>query len=592
MTELKTTGHGVQPPFLKKVIHKFENLVRELSGQNGSLTGMDYFYKAAKGLYDERVKEIESLKASGTKIVGVLCNFVPEELVYAAGAVPIRICAGLQDTILTSEEILPRNFCPLIKSSLGFALERSPHFELADVIIIPTTCDGKKKLSEILGTMKPTWTLEVPHTMETPQARELWLTELGLLRTQLEKLTGKRIQKKRLRREIEKANAKRAALRRFYELRKRAPPPIWGRDALLVTNLCFFDDSERWTRHVEQLCDELEKKGPVTDGSNPRIFLTGCPTVVPTWKIPLLLEESGGIIVGDDICPGSKGLWDPVEVSHWGWSDMLIGLADRYLMNTCACFTPNMARMDRLLRYLADFNVEGVIYYTLMACHIYGMEIYRIENALKKKNIPLLKIETDYSQEDVEQIRTRMEAFIEMISARKGIGMLATSSMSKGAGKPPRTGVKRGPPGPPSGAAAVSFGTKNAPLKRGPPGPPPAKALSTGAENDPKKRGPPGPPPKTASSSLPSQGKSVETRGPLRQQIHSPPGEEIKGPLREKKLSPPGEGGNVPLREQKLSPPGEGGKIPLRDRKLSPPGTKQGGRIGDRKLTEPGENED
>ena len=523
-------------PFIYGITNRISEKIDDLAKDSGGIRGMDYFYKAAKKLYTDRARELKAAKAEGKKIIGLFCNFVPEELIYAAGAIPIRLSAGLQETILPSEEILPRNFCPLIKSALGFAIERSPHFEHTDVIIIPTTCDGKKKLSEILGEMKTTWSLEVPHTIETPQARELWLTELGLLKTQLEKLTGNKITKRALKREINLHNRKRAALRRFYEIRKRVPPTIWGRDALLVTNLSFYDDSERWTRNLEKLCNELEKRPPVCDSSSPRILLTGCPVVFPVWKIPILIEESNGIIVSDDVCMGSKGLWDPVEVPHWTMGEMLIGLADRYLMNTCACFTPNLARMDRLTKFIEDFKVDGVLYHTLQACHVYGMEIPRTEKALKAMNISLLKIETDYSQEDVEQIRTRLEAFIEMIIAKKGIRLAGAD-------------VRR-----PQDYLAHEKATAGEMM----------------VNKDP--RGPPGPPPMVASG-VPSTTSSAGAAMPLREQKLTPPDGGSTVPLRDQKLAPPG-GAKVPLREQKLAPPG-GAKVPLREQKLIPPGGKK-----------------
>ena len=525
-------------PFIDGITNRISEKIDDLARNSGGIKGMDYFYKAAKGLYTDRAGELKAAKAKGKKIIGLFCNFVPEELVYAAGAIPVRLCAGLQETILPSEGILPRNFCPLIKSALGFAIERSPYFEHADVIIIPTTCDGKKKLSEILGEMKTTWSLEVPHTTETPQARELWLTELGLLKTQLEKLTGNKITKKALKKEIDLHNRKRAALRRFYEIRKRAPPPIWGRDALLITNLSFYDDAERWTRNLEILCSELEKRPPVCDGSSPRILLTGCPVVFPVWKIPILIEESNGIIVADDICTGSKGLWDPVEVPHWTMGEMLIGLADRYLMNTCACFTPNLARMDRLIKFIEDFKVDGVLYHTLQACHVYGMEIPRTEKALKAMNISLLKIETDYSQEDVEQIRTRLEAFIEMIAAKKGITLVGAD-------------VRR----PQDYLSHEKANAGDMMVNKGP-------------------RGPPGPPPMVASGAPPTTSPAGAAM-PLREQKLTPPGGGSTAPLRDQKLTPPGGGSTAPLRDQKLTPPGGGSTVPLRDQKLTPPGEKK-----------------
>jgi benzoyl-CoA reductase/2-hydroxyglutaryl-CoA dehydratase subunit BcrC/BadD/HgdB len=403
-----------------KIVAQLAEEIDYLEKHNGGIKGLHYFYEVFKEIYGNRVRELEQYKKNGKKIIGTFCNFVPEELIIAAGAVPIRLVCGSQEPILPAEEMLPRNFCPLIKSSYGFTLTGFPHFDLADVIIVPTTCDGKKKLSEMLSEVKPTWVLEVPHTTETPQARELWLKELQLLKKQLESLTGNRITGKKLKAAVELLNKKRAATRRLYNIRKGPNPKIWGRDALLVTNLGLYDDPIRWTDRVNKLCDELEARtGTPCPPNSPRIMLTGSPIVMPTWKIPALIEESGGIIIIDDICTGSKGLWDPVEVSHFTMIDMLIGLADKYLMNTCPCFTPNTARMDRIIALAKEYSVDGALYHVLQACHLYGMEQLRVEKALSEIKIPVLNIETDYSQEDVEQIRTRIEAFIEMIQSKR-----------------------------------------------------------------------------------------------------------------------------------------------------------------------------
>jgi benzoyl-CoA reductase/2-hydroxyglutaryl-CoA dehydratase subunit BcrC/BadD/HgdB len=397
--------------------------VDELAQANKTLKTMEYFYNFTKMMYTWRADEIAKKKDSGTKVIGSFCNFAPEELIIASNAIPVRHSTGFQDTILPAEELLPRNFCPLIKSALGFTISGNPLYELSDVIVIPTTCDGKKKFGEILAEDKSTWLIEVPHTTETPQARALWLEEIKLFKDNLENLTGNKITIASLRKAIELSNRKRSLIRRLYEVRKRKSPPIWGRDALLVTSTSNFDDPQRWASKLEELCKELEaKEDGVCPESAPRILLTGSPVFMPTWKIPEIIEESGGIIVTDDICTGSKGFWDPIEVPNWTMEEMLLALADRYLMNTCACFTPNNARLTRLQGFARDFNVQGVFYHILQACHIYGVEARRIEKALKADSIPMLTIETDYSQEDVEQIRIRVEAFLEMIITRRKAG--------------------------------------------------------------------------------------------------------------------------------------------------------------------------
>ena len=405
---------------MDEVARRIAEEVDLMAKSNNGIKGMQYFYDLAKGLYSTRAEELKAEKAKGKKIIGVFCNFVPEELVLAAGAIPIRLCSGCQEPIATAEEVLPRNFCPLLKSSLGMLMAKSPHFELADVIITPTTCDGKKKIAEVLAEHKPVWVMEVPHTTGTTQARELWLSEIIHLKKHLEELTGNKITKKNLRWAIELTNRRRALIRRLYDVRKRELVPIWGRDVLLATNLWFHDDPERWTKMMEKLCEDVEaKKEGVRDAKAPRILLTGSPIILPTWKIPRLIEESGAVLVVDEICTGAKVVWDPVYVVDWSLNEMMLGIADRYLMNSCACFTPNRARIERLLQFVQNFKVSGVLYHVLMGCYIYSIEARHIEKTLMEKGTPMLTIETDYSTEDVEQIRTRIEAFLEMIQSMK-----------------------------------------------------------------------------------------------------------------------------------------------------------------------------
>jgi benzoyl-CoA reductase/2-hydroxyglutaryl-CoA dehydratase subunit BcrC/BadD/HgdB len=416
----KGTAQEELSPTVQEVAARIAEEVDSMASNNHGIAGMKYFYDLARGLYATRVQELRAARESGKKLVGVFCNFVPEELVLAAGAVPIRLCSGCQEPIATAEEVLPRNFCPAIKSSLGMLLAGSPHFTLADVLITPTTCDGKKKMAEVLAEHKPTWVLEVPHTTVTQPARELWFSEIQNLKKNLEEFTGNRITKKALRAAIELTNRRRALIRRLYEVRKRENVPIWGRDVLLATNMWFQDDPERWIRHMELLCDEVEaKKDGVRDSRAPRMLLTGSPVILPTWKIPRLIEESGAVLVADEICTGAKVVWDPVYVVDWSMGEMMLALADRYLMNSCACFTPNRARIERLLQFVQEFRVSGVLNHVLMGCYIYSIEGRHIEKSLMEKGTPMLTIETDYSTEDVEQIRTRIEAFIEMIQSQK-----------------------------------------------------------------------------------------------------------------------------------------------------------------------------
>ncbi|UCE74234.1 MAG: 2-hydroxyacyl-CoA dehydratase [Methanomassiliicoccales archaeon] len=397
---------------LTKSIEEQITKMKKNTGDNTPIRSMDYFYEAAKNIY--RINNIDS----STPVVGTFCNMIPEELILAVGAKPLRICGGFQGTIPISESILPQVYCPLIKSSVGFFMKNM--LNDLNMLIVPTTCDGKKKAAEILAEKITTLIMEVPHTIESPQARELWLREVMILKRNLTSHLSKKITRKGLRQAIEKTNKKRALLRELYELRKKNPP-ILGADALLVTHMSFYSDLDSWITHTEALVNELKVKEAVREEPNLRVMLTGAPVILPTWKIPLLIEESGGLIVMDDLCSGAKMLLRNCEVRSWNMYDMLIGLADYYLMSGCPCFVPNNTRITRILNDIKDYQIDGVVYHNLSGCQLYGGEAWRVEKALKKQDIPVLRLETSYGEGDIKQLKIRVDAFIEMLEARKEV---------------------------------------------------------------------------------------------------------------------------------------------------------------------------
>ncbi|UCG69868.1 MAG: 2-hydroxyacyl-CoA dehydratase [Thermoplasmata archaeon] len=376
--------------------------------EKSDISAMNHYYESAKLIYQDL--------GFSEPIVGIFCNLVPEELILAAGARPQRICGGFQGTISISESILPQVYCPLIKSTVGFFMKNM--LDDLKLVVVPTTCDGKKKAAEILSEKKTTLIMEVPHTILTPQARELWFKELRNLKKNLERHLGKKITKKDLRQAMVKTNMKREMLIDLYNLRKKNPP-ILGSDALLVGHMSFYEDLDSWIDHTKNLINELKSKEATSEDSIPRIMLTGSPTILPTWKIPLLIEDAGGIIVMDDLCSSAKTLLRKIELRSWTMYDMLIGLADHYLMSGCPCFVPNDVRMTRLLNDIKEYNVDGVVYHNLQGCQLYGGEAWRVERALKERGIPSLKLETSYGEGDVKQLKIRVDAFLEMLEANK-----------------------------------------------------------------------------------------------------------------------------------------------------------------------------
>ena len=386
--------------------------------QQGRLRGMEYLDFVLSEVHGLRIKELQDAKASGKKIVGTFCVFVPEELVLAAGGIQVGLCAGAEIGRDEAEKVLPRNTCALIKSFVGFKLSRlCPYIESCDLIVGETTCDGKKKAYEIFSDYAPVYVMEVPH-MKNACDRDLWKSEVQRYKSKVEEITGNKITAAGLKDAIHLVNERRRVLQRLNRLRAASPAPISGRDALLINQISFYDDPVRFTSKIAELCDELEERVKSGEGIAPegtvRLMLSGCPMAVPNWKLPFVVESSGAVIVGEESCIGTRNTRDLVEEGGSTLEGMLDAIVDRYMRIDCACFTPNTERMENIVSMARELNVKGVIHYGLSFCQPYSIEAYKVEKALSNAGIPMLAIETDYSMEDVEQLKTRVEAFVEM----------------------------------------------------------------------------------------------------------------------------------------------------------------------------------
>lgn len=381
---------------------------------------MGYYDFVVSEIHGLRIKELMEHKAKGGKVFGTFCVYVPEEIVVAAGGIMVGLCGGADFSVPIAEQILPRNLCALIKSAFGFKIGAiCPYFQAADLIIGETTCDGKKKTWEILDEYIPTYVMDLPNS-RSPADRALWISELKRFLEKVQEVTGNTVTPEKLAEATALINRKRAALERLFELRRARPSPISGLDALLVVQISFYDDPARFTQKTNELCDELEERVRAGKGVAPaqakRVLYAGTPMPIPFWTIPWLIESTGAVVVAEESCTGSRLLaGGETVIPEDGLEGQIAAIADRQLQTNCACFTPNDARIEDILRMVREYEADGVVHFSLSFCQPYNLEGVRVQKALQKAGVPVLLLEGDYSQEQVGQLKTRIEAFIETL---------------------------------------------------------------------------------------------------------------------------------------------------------------------------------
>jgi len=372
--------------------------------------------------FEEARKEgflkIRDLKEEGVNVVGVFCTYTPTELIYAAGAVPVSLCGINDSDIPFAERDLPKNLCPLIKSSYGSAVsERCPYFYFSEMIVGETTCDGKKKMYELLGEYKPVHVMNLPQSQKGQHNYDYWKAEMYLLKDALENQFGVEITREKLLESIRTRNEERKILLDFYELGKLNPSPIRGYEINeVMESIGFQFDKEKQNgfllERIEEIRDEYERDYKGKKSTRPRILITGCPTAGVRDKVIKTIEDSGADVVAFENCAGVREKMDLVREDI----DPIDALTEKYLNVSCSVMTPNPRRFEILDEMIDEYEVDGVVEVILQACHTFNVEAFNVKKFVtEKKNKPYLEIETDYSKLDGGQINTRINAFLEMI---------------------------------------------------------------------------------------------------------------------------------------------------------------------------------
>ncbi len=359
--------------------------------------------------------EILELKRRDKKVFGWLCTYVPEEVIYAAGILPVRITGYSQEMELEDgNAYLYINNCSFSRSCLQMGLRGG--YDYLDGLVAGSTCDGARRLFDLwLHYIKVPFhhILSVPRKY-TERAHGLYHEQVTSFKQHLEQYCDIKITDAMLLRSIQVYNESRELLRKLYELRKLDRPPVTGAQTMEVLNASFRMPKELFNQYLGQLLAEIAGSEKAYN-SRARLMVTG--SVMNNPEFIQSIEELGGLVVTDELCTSTRYWSDPVVLDG---RPPLEAISRRYLNNfPCARMVPSDERFDRILELARDYRVDGVISQIIRYCVPYAHDLPLITERLKQAGIPTLALDVEYGTSGSGQVRTRVQAFLEMLEAKK-----------------------------------------------------------------------------------------------------------------------------------------------------------------------------
>lgn len=360
-------------------------------------------------------------KEDGDAIIGTYCGYAPLEIARSMNLVPAVLCAFSNGTVAAGEAVLPSNLCPLIKSSLGFIeTDTCPFFTISQAVIAETTCDGKKKMFELIADRRPLYVMDLPQLPEREGAMVHWTGVVKELKTFMESTFGKTSSDSDLESAIKDSNEKNERVMKIFGYAALHPPVLHWSEMLDIVFLATPLSGEEVNGILDDKIKALEERvrNGVSIGREgaPRVLITGSPIAGDATKVYKTIDEEGGVIVGIDSCVGMKPFNSAIEEKT---GDPLTAIARRYLSIPCSCMTPNTRRLEELSLLIEKTKPDVVVDVVLHACHSYNIESAKVEKHVREKHgLPFLKIVTDYAPGDVGQIKTRIGAALEMVKQK------------------------------------------------------------------------------------------------------------------------------------------------------------------------------
>ena len=371
-------------------------------------------------IYHDRGQRARELKAEGRKIIGYLCSLVPVELLTAADLVPYRMTGSMKEPITQADSYLETIACPFTRSAFDLALKGK--YSFLDGYVMPHACDNIVKLYDLWAhNIEHTYAhfVNVPHTL-SPPSLEFFTAELSMFKRSLERFVGHDITAAALRRSIRLHNRQRALVRRLYRLRRRDPPPVSGTEMTKVLSAAMSLPVTEANELLESVISEVKARSPLQGKKGGvRLMIYGTGNEEATFIE--MVEETGAQVVVDDLCFGTRPYWFEVEAAD----DILAGIAKSYLekMNCPRTYRQSPGshqgdlenRFGYLYQLAKDFKAQGVIFFILRYCDTQCFDAPDVKEYLEGKGLPVLQIEEEYPISGIGRLKTRVEAFCEII---------------------------------------------------------------------------------------------------------------------------------------------------------------------------------
>jgi bzd-type benzoyl-CoA reductase N subunit len=367
--------------------------------------------------YGVRARE---LKQSGRKVIGYLSALCPVEILTASGVVPIRLKGNVSEAITKADAYMETMICPFVRNVFDTALKGK--YEFLDGMVLSHQCDSIDRTFDVwsydLGL--PYWHfINYPHVTDDPSI-EFTNEILRLFVKSLEKFTGHSITDEALAKAVRAHNENRQAMRKLYDLRKEDAPRISGTEMMKVMVAAMSLPVDESTTLIKSVTEEISKRARASNGKAARILLVG--DQIDDIAIVNAIEGADAFLVMDDLSIGSKMYWGDVDAT----ADPIQGITERYLrklkfpttfVSEGNTYAENLeARFGHLRQYIKDFKVNGAILFIYKYCDPYGFEVPAMKSFIESVGAPVLYIEDEYSTSSLGRVKTRIEAFLEMIA--------------------------------------------------------------------------------------------------------------------------------------------------------------------------------